>query len=228
MGKEASMHHTQDHLMDNNDTLRNALAGAVAGAIAVWLMDRFDWYAYQHGDPAARQRTDAVRPDGMDPGHVAANKVARAFGTELEPASARAHTHPAGLAVHYSLGIGPAALYGALKERMPAIGMGQGSLYGLALFLLHDEGLNAMTGLAARPRAYPWQAHARGLVAHLIYGVATDTIFGLLKAPRRQPSYSDSDPYSSAWQEETDVGWDMAPAYMPAEGQTAETQATRH
>lgn len=49
-----------------------------------------------------------------------------------------------------------------------------------------DEPIDAVyfpttvTGLAASPGDYPWQDHARGLVAHLVYGIVTDTVLRLL------------------------------------------------
>jgi len=30
--------------------------------------------------------------------------------------------------------------------------------------------------LSGNPQDYPWQAHVRGLVAHVVYGVVTDTM----------------------------------------------------
>ncbi len=36
-----------------------------------------------------------------------------------------------------------------------------------------------MTGLGAEPGRYPWQAHARGLVAHIVYGLATELALNL-------------------------------------------------
>ncbi|GGC66248.1 hypothetical protein GCM10011504_50260 [Siccirubricoccus deserti] len=159
------------------------LLGAVAGAVGVWVMDRVDWFMFRHEDPEARWRTQAVRPGEMDPAHVMANKAAEAaIGAELSPPQ----PHPAGVAVHYAIGIGPGALYGALRERAPVVGTGRGLLYGLSLFLVHDELLNAATGLSADPRRYPWQAHARGLVAHLVYGAVTDAVLDLLHQGRSQ------------------------------------------
>ncbi len=172
-------HHRDSVLID-------ALKGAVAGGVAVWVMDQVDWYMYDHEDPEARRRTREARPDGMDPAHVMANRVAGAFGTELSPRQ----PHPAGIAIHYSLGIGPGALYGALQDRVPALGIGRGALFGLGLFLIQDELVNAATGLSGRPRQYPWQAHARGLVAHLVYGVVTDTLLRLLTGPGRVTRYA--------------------------------------
>ena len=59
-------------------------------------------------------------------------------------------------------------------------GHGKGLLYGLALFLVDDELLNALLGLSAGPTEYPWQAHARGLVSHLVVGVCTDVAMDAL------------------------------------------------
>jgi hypothetical protein len=171
------MHHS------NNDTAAKALMGAVAGGVATWIMDRVDWFMFDHEDPEARRRTERVRPGGMDPAHVVANQIAEATGNELSPKQ----PHPAGVAMHYGLGIGPAALYGAFRDQYPAISTGRGSLFGLAVFLLHDEGVNTLTGSGADPRDYPWQAHARGLVAHLVYGMATDAALNILeKASQRR------------------------------------------
>jgi len=46
---------------------------------------------------------------------------------------------------------------------------------------MQDEVLNTVTGLGARPQRYPWQAHARGLVAHIVYGVATELVLNLVE-----------------------------------------------
>jgi hypothetical protein len=171
---------------ERGSVFTNALRGAIAGGIAVWVMDQVDWYMYNHEDPEARRQAQRVRPGGMDPAHVIANKVAGAFGKELSPRQ----PHPAGIAVHYSLGIGPGALYGAVQDRAPALGTGRGALFGLGLFLIQDELVNAATGLSARPRQYPWQAHARGVIAHIVYGVVTDTLLRVLKGPGRSPRYA--------------------------------------
>lgn len=159
-----------------NDTLSKAMMGAVAGGIATWVMDRVDWFMFDHEDREAHRQTIAVRPGGMDPAHVTVNKMAEAMGTELSPKQ----PHPAGIAMHYALGIGPAALYGALRERYPVMAAGRGSLFGLGVFLVNDEGLNTLTGSGADPRAYPWQAHARGLISHLVYGIATDLALNMM------------------------------------------------
>ncbi len=156
---------------DTSSILADAVIGAVAGAAAVWVMDRVDWFNFEHEDPEARRRTQSVRPGGMDPAHFAVNQTTEMLGHEIEPKEYNA----AGVAVHYSIGIMPGALYGVLRHKLPGLDAGRGALFGVGLFLMQDEGLNAITGLSAKPEEYPWQAHARGLVAHIVYGLALDT-----------------------------------------------------
>jgi hypothetical protein len=113
---------------------------------------------------------------GQDPASVAAARIALATGAELsEERQGQAAT-----AIHYALGVVPGAVYGALRPRLGGSGAGRGLAYGLALFLLNDEGIGPALGLAAGPTAYPWQAHARGLTAHLVLGIATDAVLDLL------------------------------------------------
>ena len=113
-----------------------------------------------------------------------AGMAERAAGAEPSPPQ----HHAAGTGIHYAIGIGPGALYGALRDRVPQVGAARGALYGLALFLLQDELGNAALRTGADPRAYPWQTHARGLAAHLVYGVVTDAALSALRRTVRPAS----------------------------------------
>ena len=168
------------HNENGSNLVIDALIGAAAGAAAVWVMDRVDWFNFRHEDPEARRRTQAARPEGAAPAQVAADRAAEALGYDLKPKDDNA----AGTAIHYSLGIMPGALYGALRHTMPGLTAGRGTLFGLGLFLMQDEGLNALTGLSAKPQEYPWQAHARGAVAHVVYGLVLDSALKLADSLR--------------------------------------------
>ncbi len=150
--------------------------GAVAGAAGVWIMDRVDWLMVEHGDHEAWQQTQAVRPNHKDP---MAGTMARMVGAEppLQP-------HLAGIATHYAVGMGPTALYSVARRHLPGGVMSRGLLLGLGMFLVEDEVLNTLTGAAADPRRYPWQAHTRGLITHLILGAVTEAVSSALDQPR--------------------------------------------
>jgi uncharacterized membrane protein YagU involved in acid resistance len=177
------MHH-ETHASDSGSIMVDALLGAVAGTVGVWALDRVDWFMFNHEDPKARHQTQAVRPYHAAPAQVVADKAAGMMGKELSDPE----ENLPGTLIHYNIGIGPAAIYGAMRDRAPFISKGRGALFGLSLFLIQDEALNAISGLSARPSEYPWQAHARGLVAHLVYGVTMNAVFGALKKATRAAS----------------------------------------
>ena len=153
--------------------------GAIAGAAGVWVMDRIDWFMAEHGDQEAWRRTQAVRPHHKDPAHNMAGMAAEAVGLEPPP-----QPHPSGIAVHYAIGMVPAAIYAANRKRLPGGTMTRGLGLGLGMFLVLDELMNTLMGTAAKPQDYPWQAHARGLVAHLVLGVVTEAVLSRLDPPR--------------------------------------------
>lgn len=161
---------------DTGDLVTDALKGAIAGAIGVWAMDKVIWAMWDRTDPAKLQQEREARPGGLDPAHVIANRAAEAVGTELTPKQ----PHPAGIGVHYGLGIMPAAAYGVLRHRVPAITAAGGMLYGLGIFLVEDEGVNPILGTSGGPTEYPMEAHVRGLVGHLVLGAGTHASLKLM------------------------------------------------
>lgn len=168
-------------VIDRAGPVPDVVKGAVAGAAGVWIMDRVDWFMVAHEDQRAWRRTQAVRPNGKDPAHNMAGLAARAVGAEPPP-----QPHPLGVATHYAVGMAPAMAYATVRRRLPGGILGRGLLLGLGMFLVEDEIINPLIGVAAPPGRYPWQAHARGLVAHLVLGVATEAALAALDQPRRR------------------------------------------
>lgn len=176
--------HTHAASASSGHTLADLMTGAVAGAAAVWAMDRVDNFNFRRVDAAARRRTEAVRPGGQPPAQVMVEQIAERTGRSLS----RDRIDAIGQGVHYMIGIGPAMLYSLLGARYPAITRGRGAAFGLAMFALQDELMNPLMGWSAKPTAYPWQAHARGLVAHLVYGLAVDAGVRAMKRRRHGAS----------------------------------------
>lgn len=167
----------RDQAGDN--PVAKALMGAAAGAAGTFMLDQADTFLWDHEDPASRDRTTAVRPNGEPPSNVLVSRIEQLAGTKLKPEQ----HEQAGFATHYAIGVAPAIGYALLRDKLPGKGVGRGALFGLGLFLLQDELFNTVSGLGAKPRDYPWQAHARGLVAHLVYGVTTElALSGMEKA----------------------------------------------
>ena len=152
------------------------IKGAIGGAIGVWVMDRVGWDMYLSEDPKAFQQEKEAQVEGKYAAHVMVGHAAEAMGKELTDAQ----QHKAGKMMHYGLGIMPGAIYGALRHRVPAVAAGSGLVYGFGMFALEDEIVNPLLGNTSGPMAYPWQAHARGLVTHLVLGAVTETVCSAL------------------------------------------------
>lgn len=163
---------------ETNGYLVGAVEGAIAGAVGTVVMDKVSTYLYDLEDPATVKQEEAARVEGKDPASVAAGRLADAIGAE--PGEDGVAT--AASAIHYALGVVPGVIYGAARPHLGGSGITRGLLYGLALFLVNDEALGPALGLAAPPQAYPWQAHARGLAAHLALGVTTEALMTALDA----------------------------------------------
>lgn len=155
--------------------------GALAGAAATWIMGKTTSYLYEKEDTQALRREDQARGD-KTAYEVAAEKAAHFAYSQLSEDERK----KLGSAIHWSVGIGSGALYALLRRRLAGGGPGRelatGALFGAAVWLLLDEVGNVALGLTPGPRAFPWQAHARGLAGHLVLGLATE---GVLQAADR-------------------------------------------
>jgi hypothetical protein len=154
--------------------------GALAGAAGVWVMDQLGWAMYDREDPAALAREHRARAGGRDVAHAMVAKFGEVTGADVPTEQ----PNPAGLAVHYGLGMVPGALYGAARREAPALRVGNGALYGLGLFVMNDEVAAPLMGVASEPGTYPWQAHARGLISHVVLGVVTESVLKLFDRMR--------------------------------------------
>ncbi|PRY06437.1 uncharacterized protein DUF1440 [Pontibacter ummariensis] len=163
-------------MASGRNTALELLKGAIAGAVSVWAMDRVTWYMYRNEDRKAFAQEKQAQVHGHYVSQVSVDKATSAMGVELSDEQ----YFYAYKGVHYFLGIAPAMLYSVLRHKVDWLSAGKGSLFGVGLFVLQDETLAPLTGLASPPTAYPWQAHARGLAGHLAVGLVTDATLNLL------------------------------------------------
>ncbi|MEW6499499.1 MAG: DUF1440 domain-containing protein [Cyanobacteriota bacterium] len=160
----------------NANVIADMVKGALAGAIGVWALDQVTWAMWNREDPEALDQERQARPGGLDPAHVMANRAAHALGMELTPKQPNA----AGMVIHYSLGVVPGAIYGALRHEVDGLDIGRGALFGLGLGILQDQLVNSMIGTSGAPTEYPPEAHIRGLVGHVVYGLVMDMALEML------------------------------------------------
>ena len=149
------------------------LLGAAAGGVATVALGGVTSALYERENRLARWREGRAR-GGESAYEIAADKLAGLVDVGLSDKQ----RSTAGTAVHYGIGIGSGALYGALRRSLPLPGPVRGLAFGVALWLVADEGANPALGLTPGPRSFPWQTHVRGLVAHLVFGVVAESVLG--------------------------------------------------
>jgi len=159
---------------------RDAVRGAIAGALATWFMDLVTTgvQASQSGQDAAREL--AARPNGQSSTANLVDLLVDRLDLDVDEST----RSTAAQVAHYALGVAPGAAYGVLRSRLPAVGAWRGVLYGLAIFALNDEWMNAALDLSGPPDAYPASSHLRGAVGHLALGLVTDAGLDVLGASR--------------------------------------------
>lgn len=82
----------------------------------------------------------------------------------------------AGTAFHYAMGATSGALYGVLAEIAPGATAGGGLPFGVAVWLVADEGLVPAAGLSKSPSEYPLSIHAYSFASHLVFGLTAEVV----------------------------------------------------
>lgn len=71
--------------MNSSNIMENAVKGAIASTVAVWIMDRPDCFMFESMDSQPRRRTEIIPPGGMDPADVATDRAANRLDIEIHP-----------------------------------------------------------------------------------------------------------------------------------------------
>lgn len=153
--------------------------GALAGAAAWCVMDQVLRALYDRESPRVRARESAAR-GGVPALERVAESGAEQVGVRLSGRERRA----GGTVMQWTTAIAAGALYGALRGRVPGASAGRGLAYGAAFSLVVDEGAVPLLGFSPGPRSFPWQTHARGVVGHLVFGVAAEAVLRSLDRDR--------------------------------------------
>lgn len=170
--------------MQNGKSLTGDLVkGAIAGAVATWVMNQATTGLYERESEEARQQENAARGGGTAY-ESAASKAAGVLRIQLADDQRRR----AGAGIHWVTGMGAGAVYAVLRRRWPAAAAGKGLPFGTGFFLAVDELMNPLLGLTPGPLAFPWQTHARGLGGHLVFGATTELVLEALDGAERVAS----------------------------------------
>jgi hypothetical protein len=148
------------------NTLLDLALSAAAGYAGTKATEPVSIKLYELEPKAARDREDAVRPG--PPYRVAAEKLSRLAGLELT----EKQLQRASLLLHYGLALQWAPLYPLLRRRTRLGPVTAGLATGAAMSIVADELMTPAFGFSAPNLDYPLVTHARGVLAHLVFGLA--------------------------------------------------------
>ena len=171
-----------------------AIAGAVGGLAASWVMNQFIIATQRRAEQAGADRSErqqARQPnssasspqqqkekrqkEGNGGGEDATVKTAEAISRNLfDHELSQKEKEIAGPVVHYAYGALIGSVYGAIAEAWPTIATGFGMPYGVAVWALGDEIAVPALRLGPPPTEVPAEKHADFLAAHIVYGIALD------------------------------------------------------
>jgi uncharacterized membrane protein YagU involved in acid resistance len=154
------------------DVMKGLLAGVAGGLLASFLMEQFQaaWSAASEAMSSEKKR-GGRKPDSTTV--RAANLVTEKVTGHKIPVD---YKPLAGEAIHYAMGAGSAAAYGALAEVLPVVTIGDGIAFGAGLWALADELAVPAAGLSKPAKEIPLTTHFYALASHLIYGCITETV----------------------------------------------------
>ena len=81
---------------------------------------------------------------------------------------------------------GAGTAYVAASRRWSLGWLAGGALFGTLFWLIEDEGVGPALGLAGDNTKYPVEAHVRGLVAHVAFGVTAALVTNMLGGTKRR------------------------------------------
>lgn len=148
--------------------------GALAGVLGTIGMEQVTNFLYQHEDEAHKKSEEELRKESALA--VLAARLIELIGAE--PTERR--KQQLGTALHWIYGMGWGVLYALLRRRAPLLRKALGLPFGVLFALVGDEIMNQVMGLTAPPKAWPIDAHLRGLVGHVAYAAAAEGTFRAL------------------------------------------------
>jgi hypothetical protein len=167
-------------------------AGVVGGLVASWTMNQFQalWSKLAEGEERSHGAQSLqqghpqkgigreLQAEGKDEAEDdAAERLANAISVGISDRElTRSEKDAAGTALHYAMGATSGALYGAVAEALPQVTIGAGLPFGVAVWVIADEGIVPAVGLSKSPAEYPLSIHAYSFTSHLVFGLTAELV----------------------------------------------------
>jgi len=169
------MHAEPNAQEDETDFLKGLVAGIAGGILAAFAMEQFQalWTKASEAVSRRGRKSTKSRTKSQPATVKAAQSISEnVFGRKIP----RSKKKIAGEAVHYAMGATSGAVYGALVEASPIPTIGDGLVFGTAVWLLADEVSVPALGLSKSPAKIPLSTHVYALASHLVYGWTAEMV----------------------------------------------------
>ena len=159
--------------------VKGALAGAAGTAVMGAFMERAPQVLEGVGIQLPPDRPAPTAPDS--PNEALAKRVAS--GVARQPLDKDA-VASAGEAVHWAYGAAWGSLFAVMQSTLKLPHLVHGTIFGLLVGVVADTLLPAMR-LQRDPRTNPAPTNIMHLAAHVVFGVTTALVYGVLNFGRR-------------------------------------------
>lgn len=154
---------------DNNLTKELAIGG-FAGIIGGFALAGAAQIMYNLTSKQKKLEEENIEP--RDPFIVLADKLQKLAGVKVNDEQKKVFEQ----CVATTIGVGAGVAYAALARKWELDWLTKGAVFGTLFWLVEDEGMGTALGLFGDYTKYPLEAHVRGLVAHVAFGVVTASI----------------------------------------------------
>ncbi len=160
---------------------RDVLIGAAVGMIGGAALLGMSQILYDLASPKDIDRENAI--ELRDPFIVLAQQLQAKTGQKMTPHQEKVFEQAVATGLSATMG----AVYALAARTWNLKWLTGGLLFGALFWAVEDEGIAPAMGLAGDNSQYPVEAHIRGLVAHLTFGVVTAALMEALNAPEKPP-----------------------------------------
>lgn len=158
----------------NSDSILADMAfGALSGIIGGFALAGAAQTIYSLTSSKKIEQEKAIKSE--DPFIVLAGKLEKFTGKELDESQKKLFEQCVAATLSATAGIS----YALLARNWKLSWLAGGFVFGGLFWAVEDEGISPVLGLVGDNKKYPLEAHFRGFVAHIIFGIVTA---GLLKA----------------------------------------------
>lgn len=157
------------------DVLIGAAVGMIGGAALLGMSQ----IMYDLTSPKDIDRENAIEP--RDPFIVLARQMQAKTGQKMTPHQEKVFEQAVATGLSATMG----AIYALTARTWNLKWLTGGLLFGAIFWAVEDEGMAPAMGLVGDNSRYPAEAHIRGLVAHIVFGVVTAALMEALGTPEK-------------------------------------------